>query len=739
MQALFETAIFGHFKLDWRRRLLSANGRPVELDDKTLDLLAYLIENRASAVSHDDTLAAVWPDRIVSENNLSVQLSKLRKALVKADCSETLILTLPGRRYQFVGDVRIDEKPPMRAPEAAEAADSATTSLEQAAPQPSPTSPLDRPAPAPPALRGHTWPLFAGISAACGVAALAIAWFAWPAHPEPPRLSTVVLPFRNASADRSADYLADAVTDDLTADLSHLPASTVIARESAQAVQHETPQQIGRDLGVRYIVTGSVAPEEGHFHILASLIDTATGRQLWTTQFDPARDQISQVRPTIVRRIALPLGVEFNQLESARSLRDRPDDPDALGLFFRARSLLDTSETRADFAQAHELLQRAIAKQPDFVDAKAELGWALLREVTTVTDPDEIADREEARRAIHEALAASPQNTTAIAARALDLYVMDDCNAAEQAASDALVLDPSSVNARSVLAGCAQSKMQFDRAVTDYDFILQLNPASAHTRVIHLIIGTLDLMRDKVGDAVRELGLAQHPDAPSTGDMEPAEQAQLLLVAALELSGDHARAHADFADYERRYPGRSVWRVSGYFDAGWRQTSGLQRALHALADAGLPAFSDEAEPGLGDALTCTQGAFAATPSAAPVGSTLVTTARFAAALAMSPPPVVIDLGRGVAAEQSWHVLDPLVRDETGLAFARRIADEQAGADKSAVLIVLGDGVRGCDAFDAVGALVAAGYRHVQWYRGGEEAWARTRRPASTTTGKTASK
>ena len=721
MQIEPQAVRFSIFTLDQRRRELLADGRPVPLHARAFDVLVFLIQHRHASVCHADILAHVWEGRAVSDNNLSVQLSSLRKALAEAGGDQKLIVTLPNRRYRFVGEL---QEPP---PEVALAPEAPNVKLPEAPNVRLPEVPNATLAPQPRALSARPALPPRRVIPAIGLAAAVLAacaaiWIWRPAPAAPPRLSLVVLPFRNASPDRTQDYLADAITDDLTADLAHIPASTIIARESAAAVAHETPQQISRDLHVAYIVSGSIAPEDGRYHILASLSDAVTGRQLWTTQFDPERDRISEVRATIVRRIASPLNVAIDKLEGFRPRPGHAEDADALDLFFRARSILDTGETLKDYRAAHALLRQAIARQPGFADAQAELGWMLLRELTTLNDPDEAADLQEARDAIRQALAVAPQDTLAIAARALEQEIGGDCLRAKQSAQRALTLDPSSVNARSVLASCAQTEMRFDDAVAQFEAILQLNPASLHNTVLYLIIGTLRLVEGRVPEAAQYLTLAKDDYAVPTAELETAEQAELLLIAAHDLSGRHAQAREEYAAYAGRLKGRTVWRIASYFDAAWRETAGLQKALAALQDAGMPRYADEDEPGAGAATSCTGGAFAPTPNVLPHGGTVLTTAEFASLTHGDPRPLVIDVGLGTASEPSWVVYDRNSGAETEEQFALRTATQAGRPAPARPVIVMGAGVRGCAAYRAAARLIESGIPDVDWYRGGEEAW-----------------
>ena len=655
----------------------------------------------------------------MSDGNLAVQLSALRKALADAGGGDKLIVTLPNRRYQFVGEV--DEASPPLQQEAA------------AAPPPPITDHAMPPSPGAGVLYGRrpNRLLQVGLGVAltgCLLAGVQVMRMRHPAKAGAPRLSLVVLPFRNASADRSQDYLADAITDDLTASLAHIPASTVIARQSADAVGRRTPQEIGRDLAVRYIVAGSITQEEDHDHIVASLIDATTGRQLWTTQFDPPRDHIADVRRTIVSGIAAQLNVAIDAQEGGRKADDRPDDPDALDLFFRARSILDAHETLSAFQAAHTLLGKAVAKQPGFIDAQAELGWMLLRQVTTLSDPNEAADLQEARTAISQALTVSPQNTRAIAARALEQEIGGDCLGAQQNAARALALEPSSLDARRVLASCAQTEMRFDDAVADYEGILQLDPADMNNAVIYLILGTLRLVQGMPEPAIRYLTLAKDEDAAPTADLETPEQAEMLLIAAHDIAGKAGLARTEYRVYASRYPGRSVWRIGSYFDAAWLKSAGLRRALSGLQDAGMPLYQDENESGIAAGAPCQDGAFAPTPQSLPGGRVSLTPA-FAELLAEPKPPLVIDLGLGIASEPDWAVYNHTSARETELEFALRVIRESGAGVRHRAIAVVGEGVRGCKAFQVSTDLIRAGYETVIWYRGGEEAWHKHRSAA----------
>ena len=163
----------------------------------------------------------------------------------------------------------------------------------------------------------------------------------WSPGDTAPSPSIVVLPFQNLSGDPGEDYLADGITDDLTTDLSRVPGMFVIARQSAYTYQGKTVRsaQVGEELGVRYALEGSVRKLGDVLRVNAQLIATETGAHLWADRFDQQLKDLSAGQEEIVRRIGQTLNVALVDVESARSKRERPTNPDAFDLILRARSL----------------------------------------------------------------------------------------------------------------------------------------------------------------------------------------------------------------------------------------------------------------------------------------------------------------------------------------------------------------------------------------------------------------
>src|SRR5262249_46889228 len=154
-------------------------------------------------------------------------------------------------------------------------------------------------------------------------------------------LSIVVLPFDNLSGDPRDDYLADGITDDLTSDLARVPSAFVIARQSAYTYKGKPRdvRTIGQELGVRYVLEGSVRRIGSTLRVNVQLISGETGAHLWSDRFDEQISELLQGQEQIVTRMRSELGISMVEIETARSLRERPTNPDALDLILRARAL----------------------------------------------------------------------------------------------------------------------------------------------------------------------------------------------------------------------------------------------------------------------------------------------------------------------------------------------------------------------------------------------------------------
>jgi TolB-like protein/class 3 adenylate cyclase len=283
--------------------------------------------------------------------------------------------------------------------------------------------------------RGRTAP---AATAAAVVAMLLVAaggWWFWPAtKPAPPaavaaatsiaqplvapRLSIVVLPFANLGNDPDQQYFADGITEDLTTDLSRIPGMFVISRNSAFTYRNKPVEtrQIARELGVRYVLEGSVQRSGNQVRVNAQLIDAETGAHLWAERFDRDIGDLFTLQSEITSRIANALNLELMRAEAARPT----DNPNAMDHIFKGRAALAKGNPRESAAEAIGLFERALALDPRSVEAQSRLALALVlhgQEGGAAPD-DGRADFKRAEALIEQALVSSPEYPVAHIARA---------------------------------------------------------------------------------------------------------------------------------------------------------------------------------------------------------------------------------------------------------------------------------------------------------------------------------
>jgi TolB-like protein/DNA-binding winged helix-turn-helix (wHTH) protein/Tfp pilus assembly protein PilF len=727
---------FGPFRLDLQRRLLSRAGEPVAVSSRAFDILAMLVAHRDRVLTKDEIMTQVWRGTIVEENNLAVQISALRRALADPADATPVIATIPGQGYRFVGKLAAQPAP----------AEAATAPPPPPPPAPAGSFRLPRLLPAIP-----FW-LKAAVAAAA-IASLAIKLFlllhvtatpiaapktAPPPPPPPPaqapRLSLAVLPFRDLSDDRCCDYLADAISDDLTTDLSHIPGSTVIARESSDAFRGRAmpTADIGRALNVRYLLEGSLRAVEGRFSINAQLIEAATGIHLWAERFEIPRDHLAAAQEQIVQRLASALGVTLVDIEGSASLREHAQSPDALDLFLRARSILDRSDTLAAMTDAQHLLEQAVGKQPGFIEAQAELAWLLPRKANNFAYPTQAADIAEARATIAEALrpgvnTAAPGMALALAAKGALQGNDGHCEDAASSYRAALAIAPDSVQAQTGQIACLTALARFDAVTAGLKTLMRIDPESPRNKVRAQQLGFAFLMLGQPAQAIPWLQQSTAGDAepaPGADDLGRVEWSRLLLIAAEAMTGDTASAQRLYAEHQRVWPYRTVWHLASELTRAQATLPTFAAVQAAWRQMGMPQFADEhADFGVtADPKMREHKRLEPTPLALP-GVAGIDAAGLGAALQRPDPPAVIDFGFGAAVPPSAQLsaADPLSANDMA-ALARQLGSFRG-------VVVMGQGPFDWSSVNAARALADEGIR-VTWFRGGEEAWAKAGLPAA---------
>jgi len=299
---------FGPFSLDPEAGILYRGAEPTMLGQRAVALLRLLLENAGVLVSKDALVEAGWGGLAVADNNLTVQIAALRRVLADAANAEGWIETLPRRGYRYVGPaVSIND------PE---------------------TSPLARAASAPTL---------------------------------PDRPSLAVLPFSNLSGDPEQDYFADGMVDDIITGLARINWLFVIARNSTFIYKGRAVdvKQVGRELGVRYVLEGSVRKAGSNVRVSGQMIDASTGAHVWAERYDRSSDDIFALQDEIALSAVGAIAPSVRRAEIDRVKRKRPDSLDAYDLVLRAQPDVD-SGMPAQVTRALALLERSIALEPTY-------------------------------------------------------------------------------------------------------------------------------------------------------------------------------------------------------------------------------------------------------------------------------------------------------------------------------------------------------------------------------------
>jgi TolB-like protein len=309
------------------------------------DLLVYLVENRDRVVSKDDLLASIWGGRIVSDSTLTSRINAARKAVGDNGNEQKLIRTIARKGFRFVGDV---------------------------------LGPTGGESPrAEPADEGHE-PLR-------------------PALPLPDRPAIAVLPFTNMTDDPAQDYFSDGISEDIITALSKLRWFFVIARNSSFIYKGKAVhlKQIADELGVGYVVEGSVRKVGERVRITAQLNDVATGSHIWAERYDRELADVFAVQDEITEAIVAAIEPQLYAAENFHARRKPPDSMDAWDLVMRALSHY-WRVTRQDNVVAQALLEKATAIDPHYGQAlgvlatshtfSAHMGWEDMAAVAPIAE-----------------------------------------------------------------------------------------------------------------------------------------------------------------------------------------------------------------------------------------------------------------------------------------------------------------------------------------------------------------
>jgi TolB-like protein/DNA-binding winged helix-turn-helix (wHTH) protein/Flp pilus assembly protein TadD len=584
--ALSTTEIFefDRFHLDRRglfRRDGGASLAPVEIGSRALDVLRALLERPGGLVSRDEIMAAAWPGIVVEDNNLTIQIAALRRVLDQDCANGSCIQTVPRRGYRFVASVtRV---------ECADKGDGIDGPVAQHQ-QVQALGAHGRTGRAALILSRARYRLWGGAVAA-GIGALVLVaatgtWrVPWPWNPHlAPRLSIVVLPFANLGGDPEQQYFADGITEDVTFDLSRIVDMFVISRNTAFTYRNKpvNTRQIGRELGVRYVLEGAVQRSGEQVRVTAELIDAETDAHLWAERFDRDIGDLFTLQNEITRQIAVALGFELIAAENAKLAAN----PDAMDFILRGRAKMLNPPARENFAEMISLYGRAVALDPQSVVANSYLATALLGRVLNGMSDSAAADIERAEGLVSHALEISPRNPHAHLAKGFLLRAQNRVEEAIPEYEAAVAANRNWLLAIATLAWCKFQTGLIEDAIPLHEQAIRLSPHDNLLGVWYLRIGIMHLLQSRTDEAIPWLEKARNFD-PGHPQPHP------WLAAAYALKGDTERAAAELAEARRltsddRYSSIARLKTVGYF--GVPKIRALYEATYfvGLRKAGMP-------------------------------------------------------------------------------------------------------------------------------------------------------
>jgi len=441
--------VFDDCILDPERRELTRASRAVAIGPQVFDLLLHLLKHRDHVVSKDDLMNTVWQGRIVSESTLASHINSVRQAIGDSGQEQRLIRTISRKGFRFIGEV-------------SEVFD---------------TQPADAVEPA--------------ISNPVAAPALSL----------PERPSIAVLPFVNLSGDREQDYFADGVVEEIITALSRIGWLFVIARNSSFAYKGRIIdiKQVGRELGVRYVLEGSVRKAANRLRITGQLVDAASGGHLWADRYEGAIDDIFELQDQITVSVVGAMAHELERAEIERAKRKPTGSLDAYDYFLRGMANFHAG-TPASVDEAINHFRKATALDPEYASAYGMAAWCLFWRRLNGWSADPAKDTAEgailARHAVdfgkNDAVALT-RGGHALAHFARDLDIGVDF------LDKALVLNPNLAAAWFLSAYLRTWRGEPDEAIKRFEHAMRLSPLDsemfrmqAGIAMAHFLAGRFD-------------------------------------------------------------------------------------------------------------------------------------------------------------------------------------------------------------------------------------------------------
>jgi TolB-like protein/DNA-binding winged helix-turn-helix (wHTH) protein/Flp pilus assembly protein TadD len=585
---------FGPFSLDPQERILWRDGKALAITPKVFDTLLFLVRNQGRVLTKDELLQEIWPGTFVEEVNLAVNISTLRKLLGENPQDGRYIVTVSGRGYRFVAEVR---ETGLTAEERADGKIGSSPDKSEEVP---PSTLRLRP-------NGRKWAV-AGPVVLLLLAGIGI--YLWHQHRARQLAAAIdpsiaVLPFADLSQAKDQEYFSDGLADELTNDLQKIRGLKVIARSSAYQFKgkNEDLRTVGRKLGVANILEGSVRREGNRVRITAGLTKVDDGFQLWSETYDRQIDDLFAVQAEIARAVSVALQVRILDPSLGTDFSHFRRNPAAYEPYLQAQYFLARGEDKDDLEKALGYVDQAIKLDPGFAPS-----WALRSVVIDTAATIGLRDHEksflEARDNAEKAIALDARSAAGYLALGwVKLGYEWDWDGADAALKKAADLQPGSAVVLSYRAYLYECLGRLDEAIalTQEASILDPLRTNAYLGALLLTAGRYDeakasvekalSMNQKLEGAHAKLGailLAQgHAQAAlAEMDAEPGEweklTGQALIYHALGRTHDSDAAlskliatHAEDSPYQIA----EIYAYRGEFDQAfaWLDRSYVKR------------------------------------------------------------------------------------------------------------------------------------------------------------------
>lgn len=560
-----ETVRFGEdFELDQRTYELRRSGRVLKLERIPTELLLLLVEQRDSLVTREQIVERIWRPGVFldTDNSINTAVRKIRQVLKDNPERPRFIQTVTGKGYRFVAP--ISEAPAERQISAAE-----------------PENLVEIPRAGAQARRPWAIPLGILVALAVALSVWQI-WSHYRASPRPAggRLMLAVLPFDNLTGDASQEYFSDGLTEEMITQLGRLDPQHlgVIARTSVMHYKsgRQPLDQVARELGVQYVLEGSVRRDSGKVRITAQLIQVRDQTHLWAQEYDRELKDLLVLQGEIAQKVAGEIQLAFadhhSPAASARSASLSPESYEAYDLYLKGRYFWN-KRTPQGFQQAIAFFQQAVAKEPNYARAYAGLAdaYALMSSYTLAPQSDLVP---KARVAALQAREIDPTLAEAHTSLALIAQSYDwDWKTAEQEYRRAIELDPNYATAHHWYAESLALQGRFDEAFREIERARQLDPLSL---IIATDNGAILYFSRQYDRAIQQLRtvLDMEPDFPRAHIVEFVYVQKALFAYAL----------ADVNKWQRVEGDPWNWAILAYIYGRSGQPVQARQALQKLED-----------------------------------------------------------------------------------------------------------------------------------------------------------